>query len=134
MIKTIKLSFKTFASFTLALFKLSLCASCFFALAENLFGAELSGTLGIRKLQAVSELVLHRSAVCLFVMAMLCVFFILLVLTGVVALGVVRFCAWPVAERAFLSAMSSLRSFNDRFRRFVAGFFVLLIENSLRLL
>ena len=131
MLKAIKLSFKTFASFTLALSKLSFCASCFFALAENLFGAELSGTLGITKLQAVSELVLHRSADCLFVMAMLCVFFLLLVLTGVVALGVVRFCAWPVAERAFLSAMCSLRSFNDRFRRFVARFFVLLIENSL---
>ena len=64
-------------------------------------------------------------------MAMPCVFFIILVLTGVVALGVVRFCAWPVAERAFLSAMCSLRSFNDRFRRFVVRFFVLLIENSL---
>ncbi|MGL4350463.1 MAG: hypothetical protein ACRCT2_07870 [Plesiomonas shigelloides] len=134
MIKTIKLSLKTFSSFMLTVFTLSLCAECFFAHAETLFGPELSGTLGIHKLQAVLELVSHRSAACLFVMGMLRVFFFLLVLIGVVALGVVRFYVWTFVKSAVSSAMGSLRSFNVPSRRSGARFVASLIKSSLSFL
>ena len=58
--------------------------------------------LGSAKLQAVSECVLPPLGVCLLLLSLLWVFIHLLVLTGVVALGVVRFCAWTVAESAVL--------------------------------
>ncbi|MGL4351431.1 MAG: hypothetical protein ACRCT2_12845, partial [Plesiomonas shigelloides] len=113
---------------------LSLRASCFFARAEKLFGSEVSGMLGSAKLQAVSELLFVISSASLLLLSLLWVFILLLVCAGAAALGVVRFCAWTDAEIAFFSASGLLRSFDGPSRRFSAGFFVLLIESSLRFL
>jgi hypothetical protein len=117
---------KTFASFMLVTFALSLGVRCFFAHAEIRFGSEPSGVPCGAQLQTLADLALMISSVCFLVLSSFYVFLVILVYAGVAALEMMRFCARTVAEAALL-ATKGLCPTNRLFRHCAAGCFVLLL-------